>query len=148
MWFLPGPGKFDLPICIETLTNLSDQQMMLNSLSETLIGLSFKVYNQLGRGYLEKVYENALAHELTKVEITLQQQPFLIVRYDGIVVGEFQPDLIIDNKLLVEIKAVSEITKNHEAQCFNYLKASSLKLGLLINFGATSVQVRRKVNGF
>ena len=132
----------------ETLTNLSDQQMMLNSLSETLIGLSYKVYNQLGRGYLEKVYKNALAHELTKVGITLQQQPFLIVRYDGIVVGEFQPDLIIDNKLLVEIKAVFEITKNHEAQCFNYLKASSLKLGLLINFGATSVQVRRKVNGF
>ncbi len=104
---------------METLTNLSDQQLMLNSLSETLIGLSFKVYNQLGRGYLEKVYENALVHELTKVGITLQQQPFLIVRYDGIVIGEFQPDLIIDNKLLVEIKAVSEITKNHEAQCFN-----------------------------
>ena len=105
---------------METLTNLSDQQMMLNSLSEMVIGLSFKVYNKLGRGYLEKVYENALVHELTKVVGTaLRQQPFLIVRYDGIVVGEFQPDLIIDNQLLVEIKEVSEITKNHQAQCFN-----------------------------
>lgn len=130
------------------VAQLSNEQVRLNSLSEKVIGLSYKVYNKLGRGYVEKVYENALVHELIKQNIQLKQQAYVNVLYDGIIVGEFQPDLIVDNSLLVEIKAVSELSKTHEAQCFNYLLAASLKLGLILNFGATSVQVRRKVNGF
>lgn len=128
--------------------NPSNEQARLNSLSEKVIGLSYKVYNQLGRGYVEKVYENALVHELTKLGIQVKQQAYLNVFYDGIIVGEFQPDLIVGNSVLIEIKAVSELNKNHEAQCVNYLLAASLKLGLVLNFGGSSVQVRRKVNGF
>ena len=120
----------------------------LNNLSETIIGLSYKVHNHLGRGYLEKVYENALVHELINLGIAIKQQPCLTVKYLGVVVGEFQPDIIVDNHILLEIKAVAELNKNHEAQCCNYLKASDISLGLLINFGTSSVQIRRKVNDF
>lgn len=119
----------------------------LNRISEAVIGAAYKVANALGRGFLENVYENALAHELQKQGRPVKQQDPLIVRYDGIIVGEFRVDLVVDGAVLVEVKAVGELTKAHEAQLHNYLKASRHRLGLLLNFGAASVQISRKVNG-
>lgn len=72
----------------------------------------------------------------------------LVVRYDGVIVGDFQLDLLVEDAIVVEVKAVADIAANHEAQLLNYLKASNLQLGLVLNFGSASVQVRRKVNGF
>jgi len=125
-----------------------ETQLKLNELSEKVIGLSFKVHNRLGRGFVEKVYENALTHELAKESLHVKQQMPIIVRYDSIIIGEFFADIVIENVIVLEIKAVSEISKVHEAQCFNYLRASDLRLGLVLNFGASSVQVRRIVNQF
>ena len=127
---------------------MTPEQRRLNQLSETVIGLSYKVANALGRGFVECVYENALAHELTKQSLRVKQQDRLVVKYDGIIGGDFRVDLVVEDQLLVEIKAVAELNKTHEGQLYNYLKASNLRLGLLLNFGSQSVQISRKVNGF
>lgn len=127
---------------------MTPEQQQLNHVSEQVIGLSYKVANALGRGFLEQVYENAFVHELTKLRLKVRQQDRLTVSYDGVIVGDFRVDLVVGDHLLVEIKAVTELTRTHEAQLFNYLKASKLRLGLLLNFGAWSVQISRKVNDF
>ena len=127
---------------------MTEEQMRLNELSERVIGCAYKVGSALGRGFLESVYQNALAHEFGKQSLQCRQQDRVVVRYDGIIVGDFQLDMIVENALVVEVKAVADITANHEAQLLNYLKAAKLTLGLVLNFGGASVQVRRKVNGF
>jgi len=118
----------------------------LNKTTEKIIGRSYKVANTLGCGFFEKVYENALVHELKKLGLNVKQQERIIVNYDGIVVGEFMVDIIVDHSILVEVKAVSKLTDTHVAQCLNYLKASGLRLCLLINFGNTLVDIKRYVN--
>ena len=127
---------------------MNHEQMQLNQLSERAIGLAYKIGAALGCGFVEGVYENALVHELTKAALKVRQQHQILVRYDGIIIGDFQADLIIEDALILEIKAVREISVGHEAQLLNYLKAANLRLGLVLNFGAPSVQIRRKVNGF
>ncbi len=117
-----------------------------NSLTERIIGCAYKVSNTLGAGFLEKVYENALAHELRKGGLHVQQQAALQVSYDGIVVGEYLADLLVEECVLVELKAVKSLDEIHEAQCLNYLKATGLRLCLLINFGTTRIQVKRIAN--
>lgn len=109
-----------------------------------IIGCAFTVHNTLGPGYLEKVYENAMCIELAKQGLQVRQQEPVIVRYDGQVVGEYIVDLWIEDRIIVELKAVQALTKAHEAQVVNYLTATNTDIGLLINFGAPSVQVRRK----
>jgi GxxExxY protein len=137
-----------LPVGQNEGNPMTTEQQRLNQISQTVIGLSYKVANALGRGFLECVYENALAQELTKQRLHVKQQDRLIAKYDDVIVGDFRVDLVVDDQLLVEIKAVGELSKTHEGQLYNYLKASNLKLGLLINFGAQSVQISRRVNGF
>ena len=127
---------------------VTPEQQRLNQISETVIGLSYKIANALGRGFVECVYENALVQELTKQCLCVKQQDRLIVKYDDVIVGDFRVDLVVEDQLLVEIKAVAELSRTHESQLYNYLKASKLKLGLLLNFGAPSVQISRQVNGF
>ena len=114
-------------------------------ISEQIIGCAYRVSNALGSGFLEKVYENALAHEVRKAGLKVEQQPAVAVRYDGIVVGEYIADLIIADKVIVELKAVTTLDRIHEAQCLNYLKATGLKVCLLLNFGNPKVEVRRIV---
>src|SRR5262245_37394184 len=96
----------------------------LNAISERIIGCAFTVGNALGHGFLERVYENALAHELRKSGLAVIQQRAIDVRYDGIVVGEYVVDLLVDGQVLVEIKAVRALDDVHSAQCLNYLKAT------------------------
>ena len=118
----------------------------LNEISERVIGCAYMVANTMGCGFLEKVYENALAHELSKAGLSVEQQKHLSVIYDGIVVGEYITDLLVENAVLVEAKAVKLLDDIHMAQCLNYLKATGLKLCLLINFGTPKVAVKRIVN--
>ena len=102
--------------------------------------------NTLGCGFLEKVYENALTHELKKSGFRVDQQKDIEVFYDGVSVGKFNADLLVEGVVLLELKAVKAFDDIHMAQCLNYLKATGLKLCLLINFGAPRVQVKRIVH--
>jgi len=117
-----------------------------DSLTERIIGCAFKVANTLGHGFLEKVYENALVHELRKAGLVVIQQHGLEVYYDGVLVGEFQVDLLVEGRVLVELKAVAGLQEVHVAQGLNYLKASGKPVCLLFNFGR-SLQFRRLVLG-
>jgi GxxExxY protein len=125
--------------------NPEERREKLNGLSERVIGCAFKVANTLGAGFLEKVYENALAHEIRKTGIVVEQQHGVTVHYDGAVVGEYVADLLIDGCLLVELKAVKALDDIHLAQCLNYLKATGLPLCLLLNFGTPKLEIKRVV---
>lgn len=116
----------------------------LNSITERIIGCAFSVGNTLGPGYLEKVYENALAHELRKAGLAVEQQRRMTVWYDGIAVGEYVTDLVVDDAVLIELKASKGLTAANEAQCINCLTTTRLPLGLLLNFGQR-VDVKRYV---
>jgi GxxExxY protein len=120
----------------------------LDGITEKILGCSFKVGSELGAGFSEKVYENALAHELRKAGHKVDQQFSIRVKYDGIVVGEFIADLLVDDAVLVELKAVKLLDPAHVAQCYNYLKGLNLKVCLLLNFGRKKVEFRRLVNHF
>lgn len=115
----------------------------INSTTEKVIGCAFNVSNELGAGFLEKVYENALAIELRKGGVKFRQQCPIQVKYDGIVVGEYVADLIIEEFVLVELKAVKAVNDVHQAQCLNYLRATGLPICLLLNFGKPKVEIKR-----
>ena len=118
-----------------------------DSLTELIISCAYKVGNNLGSGFLEKVYENALAIELTSSGLNIETQKPINVHYDGQIVGEYFADRIVNDDIILELKAVKAFEAIHFAQCQNYLKATVKKLGLLINFGGDRVKVRRVVNG-
>ena len=113
-------------------------------LTEKIIGAAYAVHNALGYGFVEKVYENALRVELEEGGLSVEQQAPVDVRYRGKLVGEYVADMVVDGKVIVEAKAVSELAKEHEVQLVNYLKATGIEVGLLINFGR-KVEVRRRV---
>jgi GxxExxY protein len=117
-------------------------EMELDKITEKIIGCAYRVSNNLGIGFVEKVYENAHAHEMRKDGLRVVQQHPIKVVYDGIIVGEFSVDLLVEDRVLVELKAVSELTSEHLAQALNYLRASRLPTCLLINFGKPRIQIR------
>ena len=123
---------------------LDENQM--SQLTEKVIQCAFAVSNALGCGFLEKVYENALAHELRKAGLKANQQHSITVYYDGVAVGEYAADLLVEGVLLLELKAIKEFDDIHLAQCLNYLKATDLRLCLLMNFGKPKLEFRRIVN--
>ena len=114
-----------------------------SDLSGKVLQAFYKVYNTLGFGFLEKVYENAMKVELNKMGINCQQQYPIDVFYEGKKVGSYFADLLIDNKLIVELKSVEKLASEHEAQLVNYLRATELEVGLLLNFGKNPTQKRR-----
>jgi len=114
-------------------------------LSEKIIGCAYTVSNKLGSGFLEKVYENALALELRKLGLKAEQQFPTPVYYDTVVVGDFVVDLLVENYVLVELKTVKVLNDIHMAQCMNYLRATNLNLCLLINFFRPKVEIKRVV---
>lgn len=124
------------------------EQDRLNAITHRIIGCAFAVGNGLGPGFLEKVYENALAHEMTKAGLAVERQRQINVSYDNVEVGHYVADLLVNECVLVEIKAIKALDDAHFAQCLNYLAATRLKLCLLINFGAPKVQIKRIVNHF
>jgi len=127
---------------------LDADTLRFDELTEKIIGCAYTVGNVLGVGFLEKVYENALAHELRKAGVVVEQQKSIQVFYDGIVVGDYTVDLLVQGSVLVELKVVRAFDEIHMAQCLNYLKATGLKVCLLINFGTARVGVKRLVNRF
>jgi len=114
-----------------------------DELTHKIIGCAYKVHNTLGQGFLEKVYENALRIELVKHGLRVKQQEPICVSYDGQVVGKYFADLWVEDSVIVELKAAQTISKEHEVKLVNYLSATGINSGLLINFGS-SVQVKRK----
>ena len=120
-----------------------DKQKLINGISKLIIGSAYAVGNTLGAGFLEKVYENALAYELKQNGLKVEQQVPMKVKYKGIVVGEYITDLLVEETVIVELKAVKEFDNVHKAQCMNYLRATGLNICLLINFGKPMVEVKR-----
>lgn len=118
----------------------------LNALTSEIIRCAFAVGNGLGAGFLEKVYENALTHELRKSGLAVEQQKEIEVRYDNVMVGHYVADLVVADSVIVELKAVKAFDAIHYAQCLNYLKATGIKICLLINFGSPKVQVKRFIH--
>ncbi len=118
---------------------------MDNNLSRRVIGCSLEVSNTLGPGFFEKIYEKALCIELEKNGIYFQSQKSVNVIYKGSLVGEYIADIIVEDKLLLELKAVSALCSEHEAQLMNYLKATGLSVGLLLNFGKSKLGIKRMV---
>ena len=118
-----------------------------SELSKQIIAAAYAVHKELGYGFVEKVYKNALAIELEEAGIKCNLEVPLNVLYHEKTVGDYVADMIIDDKIIVEVKAVSDIAAIHEVQLVNYLKATGLQIGLLINFGQ-SVKVKRRVFGY
>jgi len=116
----------------------------VNLITQKIIGCSFDVSNTLGTGFVEKVYENALVHRIRKSTdlIVAQQYPIKVI-YDDVVVGEFFADLLVAERVLVELKSVSMLMPEHSAQALNYLRATGLEVCLLINFGRSKVEIKR-----
>ena len=117
--------------------------MEINDLTHKIIGCAYKVHNVLGFGFLESVYENALKIELEKLGLRVLQQEALNVWYENQIVGDYVPDLWLPEKLIIEVKSVQNLAKEHEVKLIHYLTATKIDDGLLINFGP-SVQVKRK----
>lgn len=115
----------------------------IDKITERITGCAYKVSNTLGIGFIEKVYENALFHEMRKDGLKVVQQHPVKVNYDGVVVGDFYLDILVNDLVIVELKAVSALTNEHMAQAFNYLRATGLPACLLINFGQPKIQLRR-----
>jgi len=115
-------------------------------LSEKIIAAAYNVHKELGHGFLEKVYKKALAVELEEAGLNYKLEAPLQVTYHNRIVGEYFADIVVDDKIILEIKAVSKIEPVHEVQLVNYLKATGISVGLLINFGQ-SVEIKRRVFG-
>lgn len=128
--------------------NTIESRAELNNTTEKVIGCVHRVSNTLGSGFLERVYENALVIELRNARLLVEQQHSIKVLYNGITVGDFSADILINSCLLVELKAVKALDDVHSAQCLNYLKATGLKLCLLVNFGKPRAEIRRVILGY
>lgn len=118
--------------------------MKYQEITDQIICCFYNVYNNLGYGFLEKNYENALLIELGDYNLSVASQPEINVSYRNQVIGRYYADLIIENKIIVELKACKVLLPEHEAQLLNYLKATEIEVGLLLNFGS-SPEVKRKV---
>ena len=119
--------------------------MKYEELTDKVIGCAYKVYNIMGYGFVESVYQKSLLIELQKAGISAEAQKDILVQYEGHIVGEFKADILIDDVIIVELKSVRQIVKAHEVQLVNYLSATGKDVGLIINFGEKSVEVKRKV---
>jgi GxxExxY protein len=118
--------------------------MKHKELTAKIIDCAYKVHRELGFGFLESVYQNALVIELTKADLKAEQEKKVQVSYDGQVIGDFMADVVVEKKVILELKSIKQIHAAHEAQLINYLKATDIEVGLLINFGET-VEIKRKV---
>ena len=126
---------------------LDTDMSAVNRLTEAIIGCAFRVINTVGAGFNEKIYENALAIELRKAGIAFAQQHRIRVYYDDLVIGDYTTDLLVENLVLVEMKAVKALDSAHAGQCINYLKATGLRICLLLNFGRPRLEIQRLIHG-
>ena len=120
-----------------------DDMMLYGDLTEQILRCAFDVSNELGAGFLEAVYENAMVIALSDAGLRVRTQAPIGVHFRGRPVGDFYADLLVESKVIVELKALPNLTPQSEAQVINYLKATGIQVGLLINFGVPKVQYRR-----
>lgn len=113
-------------------------------LTQKIIGCAMTVHNTLGSGFLESVYQNALAYEMRKAGLEVECEKKIQVLYNNVIVGDFSADMLVQNLVLIENKAVQAIIPAHEVQLVNYLMATGIEIGLLLNFGATRLEYKRK----
>ncbi|MCP5520244.1 MAG: GxxExxY protein [Verrucomicrobiales bacterium] len=118
--------------------------MQHEQLPETIIGCAMRVHSTLGPGFLESVYQKSLAHELRKAGLGVECGKPIQVHYDEVLVGSFSADMLVENLVMLENKAVLALTTMHEVQLVNYLTATGIELGLLLNFGGGKLQFKRK----
>ena len=125
--------------------DMKDPEWLLpfNPITEKIIGCGFRVSNGLGHGFLEKVYENSLVHDMRKSGLMVVQQQPLKVTYDGVIVGDYVADILVEGCVLVELKAVRALDNVHMAQCLNYMKATGIRVCLLMNFGSPKLEWKR-----
>ena len=128
--------------------NADERRLELDTISETIIGCAFKVHNTLGCGFLEKVYENALVHELRKAGLFVEQQVPINVLYDGQCVGEYCADIRVERSILIELKAAKAFDEAHIAKSINYLAATELTICLLMNFAKPRLDFKRIVRNY
>jgi GxxExxY protein len=124
---------------------MDTDERRLNEITEKIIGCAYDVANGLGSGFLEKVYENALRIELTRAGLIVQQQHPIPVLWRGEVVGDYYADLLVEGSVIVELKVVKAFDEIHMAQCLNYLKATGLRICLIVNFAKPQIEVKRIV---
>ena len=122
----------------------SDTEYLYSELSDKIINCFYKVYNALGFGFLEKIYQKSLEIELSKNNINFESQYPINVYYDNINVGEFYADILAESKIILEIKAIEKLVKENENQLINYLKSTDIEVGLLLNFGKEP-EVKRRI---
>ena len=118
--------------------------MEYEEITHKIIGAAYQVYKQLGFGFLESVYHNAMLIELAKYDLKVESEKPLNVFYDDKIVGEFNADLFVEDIVVVELKSLQSLVKGHEVQLVNYLNALKKEVGLLINFGPSGVEIKRK----
>jgi|ERR1700730_1138029 len=118
---------------------------MPEEVTERIIGCAMKVSNTLGVGFLEKVYENALMVELARAGLAVEQQKPIKVSYEGVLVGDFSADIIVNGSVILELKTAKVIDGIHQAQLLNYLRATGLRVGLILNFGTPRLGIKRMV---
>ena len=118
-------------------------ELQFGKITEAIIGCAFEVINELGVGFIESVYKKALAIALQEKGLQVQCQQPIHVRFRNRIVGEFYADMLVEGKVIVELKAVKAIAPEHQAQIINYLKATGIEVGLLINFGSPKLEYKR-----
>src|SRR5260221_11220086 len=122
-----------------------DSNLLHSEVTEKILGVYYDVYNEIGHGFLESVYNNCMFLALTKVGMSVRREVPVPVYFRGQDVGQFKADLIVDSYVLIELKAVQNLDRSHEAQVINYLPATGLQVGLLLNFAPPNPQFRRIV---
>jgi GxxExxY protein len=124
--------------------NNSEEKLLHKELTDKIISCFYQVYNDLGYGFLERVYQNALYYALVDEGLQCETEKFIKVYHNGRIVGDYRADLLVENRVLLELKASEELNSSNEKQLINYLKATDIEVGLLLNFGKRP-QFKRKV---
>ena len=132
---------------MNTDKNLDNEDFKHRELTRDILNAAFKVHNTLGCGFLEKVYENALVYELKQRRHRVDVQKAIKIRYGGEIVGEYIADIMVEDKVIVEIKAVEQTSVVHKAQVLNYLKATGCEIGLILNFAKPKLEYYRLAMG-
>ena len=128
------------------LTQKGDNKWLYEDITEGIIGAAMEVHRELGNGFLEYVYEEALCYELKLRKVPFERQKDIDIYYKDLLISrKYKPDILVDDKIIVEIKANQDLTGIDEAQLLNYLKATKLRIGLLLNFGKGSLEIKRKI---
>ena len=124
---------------------MKESKIVFKQLSYDIVGLAMQVRNELGFGFAEKVYENALTHLLIESGLNALQQVEVEVYFRNIRVGKYRPDIVVENKIILELKAIKHVTDLERAQTLNYLKATNFQLGIILNFARSGLQHERLV---